>query len=785
MKTPFARLAFLVVAGIAGTALAQAPQPSAADGARPVAPAGPNTMQLPPAPADAGETAKPAPEAQPAPVREPRPGRPRIGLVLSGGGARGAAHIGVLKVLEEMRIPVDCVAGTSMGSIVGAAYASGMTVPEMQAELKELNLAKLFNDEPPRQDVPIRRKQDDQNIFFGPEFGVKGGGISLPKGVVSGVALEAELRRLARIPGYVDFDKLPVPFRAVATDIGTGKMVVFDRGELATATRASMSVPGIVAPAEVGGKMLVDGGLTRNLPVDIARDTCADVVIAVNLGTPLMKQDEITSLLGVTTQMINILTEQNVQQSLASLKPEDILILPELGDFSAGDFDGMPKTVPIGEAAARKVADRLAKYSVPPEEYAKFAAARTAPVVAGAPVIDEIRVTGAPRVNQEVVVASMETKAGEPLDRDKIDADLRRIYGRGDFERVGYRVISEPGRNVLEIEGVQKSWGPDYLRFGLGLNTDFRGDAYFNLLASYRKSWLNSWGGEWRTDLQVGRNSFASTELYQPLDPDQYFFIAPRLFVNRDPVNIFSASNKVAQYDRTYYGAALDLGAQVTRYGELRLGVVRGGLDFTLDTGPAFFEPPESFFQMGGVNLRLYLDQLDSWRIPKQGWASILNTYRSEPGLGATNAYTRLDFSAVAAATWGPHTLQSGVRYSGPIGGSLPTYAFSQLGGFQQLSGYSTGQFYAQETMLGRIVYLYRLAEIPLFQGAYLGTSLETGRALGQLTFPPVVGPPNPTGWLGAGSVFLAVDTPVGPVYLAYGHSFDGANAAYFFLGRP
>jgi NTE family protein len=706
--------------------------------------------------------------------------------VLSGGGARGAAHVGVLKVLEELRVPIDCVVGTSMGSIVGAAFASGLSIPEMEAELRQLSLGTLFNDEPPRQDVPIRRKQDDQNIFFGPELGVKGGSLSLPKGVVSGVALEAELRRLARIPGYVDFDKLPIPFRAVATDIGTGKMVVFDRGELASATRASMSVPGVVAPAEVAGKMLVDGGLTRNLPLDVARETCADIVIAVNLGTPLLKQEEIVSLLGVTTQMINILTEQNVQASLASLKADDVLILPELGDYSAGDFGNMPKTVPIGEAAARKVADRLAKYALPADEYARLAAARTAPRDAGTAVIDEIRVTGAPRVNRDVVIASMETKVGEPLDRDKIDADLRRIYGRGDFERVGYRLIQEPGKNVLEIEGVQKSWGPDYLRFGLGLSSDFKGDAFFNLRASYRRTWLNRLGAEWRTDLQIGRNGLATTEFYQPLEARQYLFVAPRLFVTRDPINIFSAANKVATYDRVYYGGALDVGTQFTKYGELRLGLERGWLDYSLDTGPSIFPQPQDAFDMAGVNLRVYLDQIDSWRIPKQGWATTLNAYRSESALGASDAYTRLDLSGVAAVTWDRHTFQSGARYSGPLGGgTLPPYAYTQLGGFQQLSGYATGQFLAEETVLGRLVYLYRLAEIPLFQGAYVGTSLEVGRAAGQITFPASVGPANPTGWLGSGSLFVAVDTPIGPVYLAYGRSFDGNSAAYFFLGRP
>src|SRR6266540_3291164 len=279
--------------------------------------------------------------------------RPKVCLVLSGGGARGAAHIGVIKVLEEMRVPVDCVAGTSMGSLVGGAYASGMTVVEMEALINTLSTEALFKERPPRQDQAIRRKLDDRSILFGIEVGLRDGELLLPKGVVSGVQLETVLRRLTKAHGYRRFDELPVAYRAVATDLVTGKAVVFSEGELANVMRASMSVPAAIAPAELDGKILVDGGLTDNLPVDVARAMGAEVVIAVNLGTPLMKREELTSIVGVTGQMINILIE------------------PKLGEFPASDFDHLPDTVPIGEAAAREAAAKLAALSVSAEEFAQ------------------------------------------------------------------------------------------------------------------------------------------------------------------------------------------------------------------------------------------------------------------------------------------------------------------------------------------------------------------------------------------------------------------------------
>ena len=311
--------------------------------------------------------------AQLAPTPEParaEPARPKIGLVLSGGGARGAAHIGVLKVLEELRVPVDVIAGTSMGSIIGASYATGSDgAADGKGDRFDHHREALHRQAAARRPVDAA-EDDDETPYIIPELGIGGDGIALPKGVVTGVALEGELRRLVQIGTARSFDELPIPFRAIATDIGTGEMVVLKEGSVVQAIRASMSVPGAVAPVTIDNQQLVDGGLVRNLPVDIARQMGADVIIAVNLGTPLLRPDQITSVLSVTLQMINILTEQNVNRSLQELKPSDILIVPELGDYSAGDFDNLAKTVPIGEAAARKVADRLRTLSLPPEEYA-------------------------------------------------------------------------------------------------------------------------------------------------------------------------------------------------------------------------------------------------------------------------------------------------------------------------------------------------------------------------------------------------------------------------------
>ncbi|CAN7698604.1 patatin-like phospholipase family protein [Cupriavidus necator] len=706
--------------------------------------------------------------------------RPRICLVLSGGGARGAAHIGVLKVLEAMRVPVDCIAGTSMGSLVGGAYATGMAPAEMERLVGGLSTDKIFKERPPRQDLTIRRKQDDFTNLFTPEIGVQASGLLLPKGAVSGVQLETVLRQLAKAPGYRDFDQFPIPYRAVATDLVAGTPVVFSQGELANVMRASMSVPGAVAPAEYEGRLLVDGGLTDNLPVDVARKMGADVVIAVNLGTPLMKREELTSLIGVTGQMLNILTEQNVRASLASLRPTDVLIEPALGDFSATDFDHLPATIPIGEAAARKVADRLAPLALPPAQYAELRARQQAVQPPDTRPVDEIRLAPLQRVNPDYATAVMETKPGQPVDQATLDQDMRRLFGTGDFEHVNYGILEEPGKRVLAVNAVEKSYGPDYLRFGLGLSSDFRGDAYFNLVGSYRRTWLNALGAEWRTDAQVGQTSSLISEFYQPLDTRQYFFIAPRIELERRPVNVFQGSTRIATYDLRRFDIALDAGSQFTKYGELRVGVQTGSEHATLSTGPESLSPGPGNIRRGAITGRLFFDQLDSVDFPRFGYAARLYVYASQPGLGADQAYVKALVDGIYAHSFGDNTVSLAFKVGSNLGGKpLPRYDLFQWGGFLQQSGYATGQLLGGNLQFARLVYYNKLARQTLLQGVYAGFSLEAGR-MGD----PLV-PGSPTGLLKSGSVFLALDSPLGPLYLAYGRAAAGTYSFYLFLGKP
>jgi NTE family protein len=704
--------------------------------------------------------------------------RPKICLVLSGGGARGAAHTGVLKVLEELHVPIHCITGTSMGALVGGAYATGMSVEEMDKVNADITVAKLFKEKPPRLEMTMRRKADDHANYIGPEIGLGSAEASLTKGAVSGVQLETVLRQLSKVRGYRSFDALPIQFRAVATDLVTGKAVVFGEGDMANVMRASMSVPGAVAPAEINGMMLVDGMLTSNLPVAAARELGADVVIAVNVGTPLLKREQLSSIFGVAGQMLSILTEQNVQASIASLRPGDILISPELGDYSTGDFDNLPKISPLGEAAARNVAEQLGRYSVPAEEYAALRRKQSAPVPPDLLPVDEIRFVNLKRVNPAEAQKVLQTTVHEPIDQEELDADMRRLYGTGDFEHVNYRTLRDGERRVLAIDAMEKSWGPTYLRVGIALDSDFGSETNANLLASVRKTWINSMGAEWRTDISLGGSNRLRTEFYQPFEAGKNWFVAPTLDLSQRLVSIYEGDRKRAIYSVVSGQAGLDIGRNFYQYGVLRMGVVGGRLRQDLDTGDDLLGPKPSRVNTGGVQASLVMDRLDSVLFPRIGWHVRANVYNSNRSLGADFAYSKWESSIIAAHSFGEDTFNLGLYGGGKLSGErIPGYDSLKLGGFLRLSGYAPSQLLGQEMTLGRLMYYRRLSQGKLLEGLYGGLSLEMGR-IGS----PVI-QSNSDAWKRSASVFVGTDTFVGPLYFGYGRAFDGPSSFYLLLG--
>jgi NTE family protein len=708
------------------------------------------------------------------------PKRPRIGLALSGGGARGAAHIGVLKVLDELRVPVHCVAGTSMGSVVGGSFAAGTTPAEMEAVISKTDWDTVFVDRPPRGEIAIRRKQDDYKHLFAPEFGFRDWTIQLPKGVVTGVTIESFLRYLTEQARDVqDFSKLPIPFRAVAADISTGEAVIIDRGSIAQAMRASMAIPGAVDPVERDGRLLVDGGIANNLPIDVVRKLCGDVIIAVNIGTPPLKREEITSALSIVGQLVNLLGKDSVDRQLATLTPRDVLIAPDLGDISSGSFERQPEAIQIGAAAARKASDELKRYSIPEAEYAALRKTQIVARAGSLGKVDEIRFEGIKRTNPEVLEALVQSQPGEELTEEKIAADLRRIFGRGDFDGVDYTIDRGP-RPALVFTVREKETGPDYLRFGLGLASDFQGESNFNALVQYRRTWLNRLGGEWVAEAQLGQNTYLFTEFYQPVEARARGFVAPYARVGQYTRGVFVGDDRVAEYRVSEALGGIDLGATLGTWGELRVGPLWREFDAEVDTGSPVL--PDVKANASGVRARLFGDRLDTPWFPRSGHRLIANAFAGLSTLGADDDYQKLDARWTGAHSFGPHTVAASLAGGTDLGSGLPPYDSFVLGGPFMLSGYRIGQFSGKNMAYGSLSYYNQVLRLPslLGSGVYIGALGEVGRMGGVFTEGGAS-----TGTLWSGSIFVGAETFLGPAYVGFATAGGGNNSFYLLLGAP
>ena len=524
--------------------------------------------------------------------------------------------------------------------------------------------------------------------------------------------------------------------------------------------------------------LLVDGGIANNLPIDEARKLCGEVIIAVNISTPPLKRDEITSALSVTAQLINFLGKQTVEQQIRSLGPNDVLISPELGDISAGSFDRSKDAIKIGEDATRALAGKLSRYSVSPEQYAALRGHQVAESKALG-TVDEIRVEGLKRTNPAVAQALVESKPGEPLTEEKLGADLRRIYGTRDYESISYRIVGgETGPRALVIEPVEKSWGPDYLRFGLGLESDFSGDSQFNALVQYRKSWLNHLGAEWTTHVQIGQNTHLATEFYQPLNEAGKWFVAPSAYIGQHTRGVFVGEDKVADYRASVTQGALDGGAVLGTWGQLRAGYVMSRVYGRVDTGSPLL--PSVRETTAGLRAALFIDQTDNAFFPRAGYGLVGTGYFAMESLGSEVSYNRVEALGRAIKSWGPHTINAAARGGSSLGSDMPAYESFTLGGPLHLSAYRINEFSGRQYAFGRLMYYNRALPLPdlLGSGVYVGASAEVGRISNRVDELPTPG----TVW--SSSVFLGADTALGPAYLGVGIG-SGRWSLYLLLGAP
>ncbi len=718
--------------------------------------------------------------AQPQQQAAPGGGRPRIGLVLSGGGARGAAHIGVIEVLEELRVPVDVVSGTSMGSVVGGLYAAGLSPEELSQVIQSVDWVRVFNDTPDRQVLSYRRKEDDRTFLTNLRLGFKNGSFFVPPGMVEGQKLDFLLRTLTLgSEGVARFEDLRLPFRAIATDIDTGEAVILETGTLATAQRASMSIPAAFSPVELDGRLLVDGYVANNLPIDAAQGLGAEAVIAVDISTPLSGVDGNSSAFAINAQASGFSTQENQRRQKELLAPNDILLTPDLGDIGAASFPRMREAIDAGRKAALAAAESLSRYSVSEQEYAAWRAQhRRAPPQL--PIVDEIRIENDSLLADALIRARVRAREGEPLDLAVLQKDLYRLFGLDAFERVQFDLRRESGRMVLVYHVEPRLRGTHYFRIGLNLETDFANEAGYNLGINHVMLPLNAWGAEMRNYVQAGDTYKVSSELYQPVDARDWFFVLPQFRYELRDFDVFQDGHRLARFDLETLIVGFELGVNLGNFAQLRGGI--GYLDGETDResgDPLVFSGDR--FSGGFYQATFEVDTLDNTRFPNDGAYGLIQGDFLREELGFRESSEQLRFRSAIFRTFWRNTFGLSLRYNTSFGGSDEIQFLDSLGGFGKLSGFERNSIAGPHTGLAKLSAYRRIASPSVFAWefpVYVGAQFEVGNA-----------------WQDRGDIdddllystgpFFGVDTPLGPLYISYAYGEGGEHQGYLYLGQP
>ena len=739
---------------------------------------------------------------------EPAHKRPTVALVLAGGGAKGAAHIGVLKALEEMQIPVDYITGTSMGSYVGGLYATGMSADEIESFIYTVDWKQGYRDRVNRSDRRIRDKEYEDRYQLNTDLGLGWEEIKARKGVVQGQNMLRILRETTGNLSPLDsFDDLAIPFRSVATDIIELEEVVIDHGHLVDAMMASMSVPGALPPYEVDGRMLVDGGVTNNMPVDVARAMGADIIIAVDISTNYKGKEDFTTFLAAADQLSNYLVQRSTEEQAETLKDNDVFLQPDVGEMETTEFDKMPSAYEAGYESAKQHSAELSKLSLSNADYQHYIEdkqkARRQLKHGDKTVVDKVVINNNTHYSDKLLENRLNLHSGKVLKTSEIEAKVQDLYALDRFELITYEFDNVDGEEQLTVDVNEKSWGPNYLNFRFFLEDDFSTDSQYSLGASANFTDLNAHGAELRTNLEMGTDKRIEAELFSPFFSSQKLFTSASVTYSKQNRNLSIGSQEIAEptldvtenyLSLTYseYIGEFAIGYQPNLWQELRFGVRYKNGQVSMASLPGF--GGGDYTRLGGF-IRYRLDTLDDFNLPTEGHFVDLEYFVShddfenddngtyEPDL-ASQSDTVYEFSAnlMVAKSYERHTFVGRADY-GVVESKNSIFPIDpkELGGFLNLSGIPRNSLIGQNLAYTSLIYRYRWFDndFGLFESPfYVGASLEYGGVWSNnnLTFDeaPVYA---------AGSVFAGIDSPIGPIILAYGRTEDNFDSVYLIVG--
>ncbi|ELS9503669.1 patatin-like phospholipase family protein [Vibrio parahaemolyticus] len=734
---------------------------------------------------------------------EDTPTRPKVAVVLAGGGAKGAAHIGVLKALEEMHIPVDIITGTSMGAYVGGLYATGMSADEIESFIYSVDWNSGYRDRVDRSQRRVRDKEYEDRYQITTDLGLRFGEVRAPTGVVQGQNMLRVLRETTGNLGRFDsFDELAIPYRSVATDILELDEVVIGNGYLVDAMMASMSVPGALPPYKLNGHMLVDGGVVNNMPVDVARAMGADVVIAVDISTDYKTEDDFTGLFTVADQLSNYLVRRSTQQQVETLQEHDVYIRPNVGQMETVEFDKMPWAFQSGYDITKEMESKLAGLRLSNAEYQKYIdhkqEVRKKLVYGDDRVVDEIVIVNNTHYSDVLLTNRLELETGRKIETAEIEKAVENLYALDRFELITYHFEEVDGSNLLVFDVNEKSWGPNYLNFRFFLEDDFDTDSQYGIGMSTNFTNLNSHGAEMALNVEMGTDKLIEAELYSPVLSSQEFFVAGKVAYSSEGRNLpvsdddssLSSVNDFLPVSYTEFVSEVAIGIQPTLWQELRLGGRYSSGSIELST---LASVGNLDFERRGLFANYRLDTLDDFAFPTRGLLVDLEYLvshdtspeeigQSKPKDIVEDTVYEIDARFKGAMSYQRHTLVGQAEYSFVQSkNSSITLDPRELGGFLHLSGIPRNSLIGQNLFFSSLVYRYKWFDndFGLFEApVYVGASLEHGGTWSDNDLKL-----NEAPLYNAASIFFGVDSPIGPIMLAYGRTEQDMEAVYLIVG--
>jgi NTE family protein len=685
-------------------------------------------------------------------------------VVLSGGGPRSLAHAGVLQALDEMRIPVDLIVGTSGGALVGGFAAIGLSPEQVRDTLlHDFDFFGLFDDQPERRLEPMRLKERDFNYVGYGSMGIGPQGFRMLPGLTTGRRARLHLRReLAASIGHDDFSLLPTPFRAAATDLAAAQEQLFDGGDLAECMMASLAVPTVFAPVRVQGRLYSDGLLFDNLPVKAALERHPRAIVLVDVTTPIQRKESYESVVSVAMRLLDSSIGDNMRRQLEALRPGDVVLRPQAAELGNFDYAHAGIAFERGRQTALDAAAQLKPLALSPEAYARWKAARPLPLRRQAWTLAEVRVD--PPALRALAQERLPLKLGQPIDLAALEAAINLLYTEGRFEDIDFHVVPLDGERArLELELREKSWGPNFLGLGFKLVSDLQGFDEFEVLAEWTRTGLDAWGAELRQRLFLGRVHGLESEWYQPLGSTP-FYVAPGLQL-QGRLGLMQAN------------ASADLGWVLGRCADLRAGVVAG----------RFWAPPPSSndwsggTDLGGLRLQLTVDSLDDPHFPSRGSYVRGALGEARRDLSSVAAFRYATGAGYQALHLGPHVILLGADVYSTLDSYAPVFQAPRQGGFLHMTGYPSGAFQGQEALAGKVIYYYRQRHplAPFGETMVYGVALE----MGQVYAGAIRQDAGREHY--SASLLVGASSYIGPVYLAHGRNFEGGGVTYFFLGNP